>query len=121
MKLIDAKISIRQYIRAHHNDLSENGLNSHIISLSHSVFRGHGVRGHNIRQKIRAQLVEYSRNELAKYNMTFQRPIRVTYKNRYTRPVYRPIRTMSYLFWTLVKVLCILILVFIIWYLLNHH
>ena len=85
MRLIDAKISVRQYIRAHHDNLNENRLNRHIISLSHDVFRGHGIRGHNIRQKIRAQLVDYSRMELVQYGIDFQRPLRIHYKNRYRR------------------------------------
>lgn len=86
MKLIYAKLWLKKYIQYNHNRLDENKLNRAIINLSHRVYKSHGMKGHNVRQSIRATLVEYSKIELARYNVALQRPLQIRYKHRYVQP-----------------------------------
>ena len=83
MKLLYAKLWLKKYIKYNHNKLDENKLNRAIINLSHRVYKSRGIKGHNVRQKIRDTLVEYSKIELASYNMTFNRPLKTRYRRRY--------------------------------------
>ena len=70
MKLIYAKLWLKKFIKYNHDNLDENKLNRAIINLSHRVYKSHGQRGHNVRQSIRSQLVEYSKTELARYDVS---------------------------------------------------
>ncbi len=76
MKLIYAKLWLKKYIRYNHNKFDRKKLKSNIygniVSLSHRVYKGHGIHGHNIRQKIRKQLLEYSIIELRRYPITYK-------------------------------------------------
>ncbi len=124
MKLYYAKMWLKKYIKYNHNHLDENKLNRAIINLSHRVYKSHGVKGHNVRQKIRMQLVEYSRIELAKYGTSFDHPLRISYKQRHRIRVF-PSRRMnrgviSFIFFIL-KVLGLIILAYILWYILTYH
>lgn len=60
MQLNDAKEWIRTYATANRGKIPERAfrkqLNWQIVKLSHEVFRGHGLRGHLIRRKIRREL-----------------------------------------------------------------
>ena len=85
MKLIYAELWLKKYIKYNHDKLDENKLNRAIINLSHRVYKSHGMKGHNVRQSIRSQLVEYSKAELAKYDVTFKRPLKVRYIQRHAR------------------------------------
>ena len=88
MKLIYAELWLKKYIKYNHDKYDKKTLKrkiyGNIVQLSHRVFKSHGLRGHDIRQKIRRQLLEYSIIEL----------------QRYYPPVYQPSiisRIMSYL------------------------
>lgn len=106
MKLIYAKLWLKKYIRYNHGNLDENKLNRAIINLSHRVYKSHGGRGHNVRQSIRSTLVEYSKTELATYNVAFERPLKVSYKYRHIRaPTYSIIRAIRHTFWFLAKII----------------
>ena len=120
MKLIYTKLWLKKYIKYNHDKLDENKLNRAIINLSHRIYKKHGLHGHNSRQHIRELLVEYSKAELARYNVAFERPLQVRYKHRYIRPTYRPIRTIRYLSWSLVKILGLAVLLLIVLYLISH-
>ncbi len=116
-----AKLWLKKYIKYKHDHLDENKLNRAIINLSHRVYKSHGRRGHNVRQSIRSQLVDYSRTELARYGVAFERPLRVSYKHRAPRiSVHRTGRSILYILWFLIKLIGIVILGLIIWYLLFH-
>jgi len=111
MKLVYAKLWLKKYIRYNHNNLDEGKLNRAIINLSHRVYKSHGMHGHNVRQYVREVLVDYSKQELARYNVEFQRPIQARYKHRHFRVPYR---RASRFIWTLLKIIGIGILLFII-------
>lgn len=122
MKLIYAKLWLKKYIKYNHNKLDENKLNRAIINLSHRVYKSHGRKGHNVRQNVRATLVEYSKNELANYNVTFEKPLKVNYKPRYAPRYtarsegYSTVRGIRHILWFLLRIIGLGILVFIIWY-----
>ena len=121
MKFIYAKLWLKKYIKYNHNSLDENKLNRAIINLSHRVYKSHGQRGHNVRQSIRSQLVEYSKAELARYSVPFKRPLKVSYKYRHVRaPTYSVIRAIKRTFWFLAKIIGAIVLALIILYLLAH-
>lgn len=121
MKLIYAKLWLKKFIKYNHANLDENKLNRAIINLSHRVYKSHGQRGHNVRQSIRAQLVEYSKAELARYNVTFKRPLKVNYKYRHVRVApYSIIRAIKRTFWFLAKIIGALVLIVVILYLIFH-
>ena len=70
MKLSDAKAWVQRYIVANktrigHREFNKS-LNWEIVKLSHEVFRGHGLRGHLIRRKVRRQLWSFADQEIAK-------------------------------------------------------
>lgn len=60
MKLDDAKRKIAIYLSDNRHKIDRRDfkkqVNWEIVKLSHDVFRGHGLRGHLIRRKIRRQL-----------------------------------------------------------------
>lgn len=124
MKLIYAKLWIKKYIKYNHNNLDENELNRAIINLSHRVFKSHGLKGHNTRQKIRQILVNYSKIELAKYNVSFQRPLKAQYINhkyRYPRVQARwAMSAVKRILLFLAKIVGIIIVVIIILYIIFH-
>ena len=70
MNLNDAKKWVRTYIVANQDQIRQRNfnrrLNWEIVKLSHEVFRGHGLRGHLIRQRIRRQLWSLAGVELRK-------------------------------------------------------
>jgi hypothetical protein len=70
LRLIDAKNWVRTYVIANQSAVGQRTfnrkLNWEIVKLSHDVFRGHGLRGHLIRQKIRRQLWRFASVEVAK-------------------------------------------------------
>ena len=119
MKLIYAKLWLKKYIKYNHDNLDENKLNRAIINLSHRVYKSHGQRGHNVRQSIRAQLVEYSKAELARYDVTFKRPLKVSYKNRFRYPSYGIVKLIRKLIWSVIRIIGIVILLLIIIYILH--
>ena len=121
MKLIYAKLWLKKWIKYHHNNLDENQLNRAIINLSHRVYKQHGLKGHNTRQKIRQILVNYSKIELAKYNVSFQRPLKAHYKYRYPRvPAYRAMRAIGRILLFLAKIVGLVIVVTIILYIIFY-
>ena len=124
MKLIYAKLWIKKYIKYNHNNLDENELNRAIINLSHRVFKSRGLKGHNTRQKIRQILVNYSKIELSKYNVSFQRPLKAHYINhkyRYPRVQARwTMRAVKHILLFLAKIAGIIIVVIIILYIIFH-
>ena len=70
MKLNDAMNWVRTYIVANQGKVNQRTfyrkLNWEIVKLSHEVFRGHGLRGHLIRQRIRRQLWSFASKEIAR-------------------------------------------------------
>lgn len=117
MKLRYAKLWLKKYIKYNYNKLDENKLNRAIINLSHRVYKSHGTKGHNVRQHIRGVLVDYSKEELSKYNVVFEKPLKIKYKQRLVR--LRAHRTSNILINTILFILKIIglgILLFIIWY-----
>lgn len=121
MKLIYAKLWLKKYIKYNHNELDENKLNRAIINLSHRVYKSHGRHGHNVRQNIRSQLVEYSKSELARYDVTFERPLQVRYMQRHARvPTRRISHAVGYTILWIIKLIGLLIIVLIIYYILLH-
>jgi len=125
MKLIYAKLWLKKYIKYNHDQLDENKLNRAIINLSHRVYKSHGRKGHNVRQNVRSTLVEYSKSELANYNLAFQKPLKVGYKPRYhprytaRSTAYSIVRVIGRILWFLVRIVGLVIIVFIIWYVLR--
>jgi len=83
MKLIYAKLWLKKYIKYNYDKLDENKLNRAIINLSHRVYKSHGIKGHNTRQKIRQTLVEYSKIELVRYGVEFRKPLKTRYWKRH--------------------------------------
>ena len=71
MKMIYAKLWLKKYIKHNHDKFDKkifkHRLNRAIIHLSHRVYKSHGLRGHNVRQKIRKLLLNYCKMELKKY------------------------------------------------------
>jgi len=71
MKLIYAKFWLKKYIKYNYDKFDEKTfnrkLNWKIVNLSHRVYKSHGLRGHNTRQKIRKMLWAYSKKELELY------------------------------------------------------
>ena len=71
MKMMYARLWLKKYIRYNHAKFDEktfnHKLNRDIINLSHRVYKSHGIRGHNVRQRIRKLLLNYSNVELKKY------------------------------------------------------
>lgn len=116
MKLIYAKLWLKKYIKYNHNNLDENKLNRAIINLSHRVYKSHGQRGHNVRQSIRAQLVEYSKAELAKYDVAFKRPLKTGYTQRHARPLgYWITRAVFRTLVFVIKIIGILVLLYLLY------
>jgi len=74
MKLIYAKLWLKKYIKYNHIKYERKTLKTkvygNIVQLSHRVFKGHGLRGHNIRQNIRKQLLAYALIEMNHYYPT---------------------------------------------------
>ncbi len=66
MKFFYARCWISKYLRYHPNGADgpyiSNSLDRAIVRLSHRVYRGHGLRGHNIRQAIRKRLRSKARS-----------------------------------------------------------
>ena len=129
LHLVLESLSVRSYetylyIKYNHNNLDENELNRAIINLSHRVFKSHGLKGHNTRQKIGQILVNYSKIELAKYNVSFQRPLKAYYINhkyRYPRVQARwAMRAIKRILLFLAKITWIIIVVIIILYIIFH-
>lgn len=119
MKLVYAKLWLKKFIKYNHDNLSnENKLNRAIINLSHRVYKSHGQKGHNVRQSIRAQLVEYSKAELARYNVTFKKPLKVSYRNRFRYPSHGIVKLIRKFIWSLIRIMGIVILLLIIIYIL---
>jgi hypothetical protein len=117
MKLIYAKLWLKKYIKYNHDNLDENKLNRAIINLSHRVYKSHGSRGHNVRQSIRAQLVEYSKAELARYDVSFKRPLKTSFTHRRARPLsHWIIRVIFRVLVFVMKIVVILAILFIVWY-----
>ena len=62
---------VKKYIKYNHDKFDKkvfkHRLNRAIVNLSHRVYKSHGIRGHNVRQKIRKLLWNYSNMELKKY------------------------------------------------------
>ena len=119
MKLVYAKLLLKKFIKYNHDNLDENKLNRAIINLSHRVYKSHGQKGHNVRQSIRAQLVEYSKAELARYDVTFKKPLKVSYKNRFRYPSHGIVKLIWKFIWSLIRIMGIVILVLIIIYILH--
>ena len=71
MKLIYAKLWLKKFIQYNHDKPDEKtfnrDLNWRIVNLSHRVYKTHGLKGHNTRQKIRKILWDYSKKELKQY------------------------------------------------------
>ena len=103
MKLVYAKLLLKKFIKYNHDNLDENKLNRAIINLSHRVYKSYGQRGHNVRQSIRAQLVEYSKAELARYDVTFKKPLKVSYKNRFRYPSHGIVKLIRKFIWSLIE------------------
>lgn len=123
MKLIYAKLWLKKYIKYNHDNLDENDLNKAIINLSHRVFKSHGLKGHNTRQKIRQILVNYSKIELAKYNVSFEKPLKAHYINHGKYPRVRArwaVRTSKRVLLSLAKIVGLVIAVIIILYIIFH-
>ena len=124
MKLIYAKLWVKKYIKYNHSNLDEKELNRAIINLSHRVFKSRGLKGHNTRQKIRQILVSYSKIELAKYNVSFQRPLKAHYINhKYRYPRVQTcwaMRAVKRILLFLAKIAGIIIVVIIILYIIFH-
>ena len=123
MKLIYAKLWLKKYIKYNHDNLDENDLNKAIINLSHRVFKSHGLKGHNTRQKIRQILVNYSKIELAKYNVSFEKPLKAHYINHGKYPRIRArwaVRTSKRVLLSLAKIVGLVIAVIIILYIIFH-
>lgn len=79
MQLNDAKEWVRTYVRANRvkapEEVFSKQLNWQIVKLSHEVFRGHGLRGHLIRRKIRRDLWRTANQELRNWPLGgFPRP-----------------------------------------------
>jgi len=78
MKLIYSKLWLKKFIKYNHNKYDRKTLKTrvygHIVQLSHRVFKGHGIRGHNIRQNIRKQLLAYALMEMNHYHITTRPP-----------------------------------------------
>ena len=123
MKLIYAKLWLKKYIKYNHDNLDENDLNKAIINLSHRVFKSHGLKGHNTRQKIRQILVNYSKIELAKYNVSFEKPLKAHYINHSKYPRVRAhwaMRVVKRILLFLAKIAYIIIGVIIILYIIFY-
>ncbi|OJT94738.1 hypothetical protein Micr_00768 [Candidatus Micrarchaeum sp.] len=123
MKLIYAKLWLKKYIKYNHDNLDENDLNKAIINLSHRVFRSHGLKDHNTRQKIRQILVNYSKIELAKYNVSFEKPLKAHYINHGKYPRVRArwaMRVVKRILLFLAKIAYIIIVVIIILYIIFY-
>ncbi len=71
MKMMYARLWLKKYIKYNHakvdNKIFNHKLNRAIVHLSHRVYKSHGLRGHNVRQRIRKLLWNYSNMELKKY------------------------------------------------------
>jgi hypothetical protein len=120
MKLIYAKLWLKKYIKYNHANLDESKLNRSIINLSHRVYKSHGQRGHNVRQSIRATLVEYSKAELAKYNVAFNRPLKTSFTHRRARLLdYWIIRTIFRTLVFVIKIIGLLVLLYILYVILH--
>lgn len=91
MKLIYAKLWLKKYIRYNHNKYDKKTLKSKvygsIVNLSHRVYKSHGLHGHNVRQKIRRQLLEYSILEMNRYYLPTPRPSMISKIINYLRRV----------------------------------
>ena len=91
MKLIYAKLWLKKYIKYNYDKFDEKTfnrkLNWAIVNLSHRVYKSHGLRGHNTRQKIRKILWDYSKTELKLY-----RPSMTSKIIRYLRGAINKIR-----------------------------
>lgn len=120
MKLKYAKLWLKKYIKYNHDNLDENKLNRAIINLSHRVYKAHGARGHNGRQYIRSTLVDYSKQELAHYNVEFQRPLKTQHRYSYPLTHYRFITTFFRSVVFFLKVVGFIILLLIIYYIIFY-
>ena len=71
MKMTYARLWLKKYIKYNHDKFDKkifkHRLNRAIVHLSHRVYKSYGLRGHNVRQKIRKLLWNYSNMELKKY------------------------------------------------------
>lgn len=71
MKMMYARLWLKKYIKYNYSKFDDQTLNHKldraIVNLSHRVYKSHGLRGHNGRQKIRKSLWDYSNMELKKY------------------------------------------------------
>lgn len=74
MRVLYAKLWLKQFIKYRSNDKNFiEKLNKNIINLSHRVYKGHGIKGHNTRQDIRKILVLYAFNEIkTRYGYTLE-------------------------------------------------
>ena len=57
MKMMYARLQLKKYIKYNHSKFDNKTLNRKlnlaIVNLSHRVYKSHGIRGHNGRQRIR--------------------------------------------------------------------
>lgn len=78
MKLIYAKLLLKKYIKYNHDKYDKKTLKrkiyGNIVQLSHRVFKSHGQRGHEVRQRVRKQFLEYSIIELRRYYVPTYKP-----------------------------------------------
>ncbi|MBI2101728.1 hypothetical protein HYT53_03885 [Candidatus Woesearchaeota archaeon] len=69
--MVYARLWFKKYIKHNHAKFDDktfnHKLNLAIVNLSHRVYKSHGLRGHNGRQRIRKLLWNYSNMELKKY------------------------------------------------------
>ena len=72
MRLFYAKMWIKKYLYYNHAKYDEDILKLNtwraIVNLSHRVYKTHGLRGHDGRQKIRKVLWAYALKELHRYH-----------------------------------------------------
>lgn len=68
MRKYYAKMWIKKFIEHNYREDQDfvKDLNHHITSLSHRVYKGHGLHGHSNRQEIRNELWGYAMTEVLK-------------------------------------------------------
>ena len=76
MKLLYAKLWVKKFIKYNYDKFDEKTfnrkLNWAIVNLSHRVYKKHGLKSHNIRQKIRKTLWDCGKMELKWYPQSFK-------------------------------------------------
>lgn len=100
MRKVEAEAAIKDFVTKNYSETPTfvRSLNRHITSLSHDVYKGHGLHGHSTRQEIRNRLWRFAMNEVMKVRKgsnTTEKEALWVLEDEVPRPAVRKTRPMN--------------------------